>query len=170
MQGSIDSHIRRSGPPWNRGKLIGPKPPLKAKDIWSIRVRLQVTHRVRDLALFIGRDVILKPERVEQVFPHHETLAHHGPILPCEASPRNHDPPLITRSFFNEICHERTFLIHRFNFGKSRVQNAPHALSASRFDDTNRARQAGSGRREPRQEGAERVRSSRRRSSCARCR
>ncbi|WP_246812388.1 tyrosine-type recombinase/integrase [Microvirga sp.] len=35
-----------------RGKLIGPKPPLRAKEIWSIRVRLQVAHRIRDLALF----------------------------------------------------------------------------------------------------------------------
>jgi integrase len=35
-----------------RTKLIGPKPPLKAKEIWSIRVRLQVAHRIRDLALF----------------------------------------------------------------------------------------------------------------------
>jgi integrase len=32
--------------------LIGPKPPLKAKEIWSIRVRLQVANRIRDLALF----------------------------------------------------------------------------------------------------------------------
>jgi hypothetical protein len=35
-----------------QGKLIGPMPPLKAKEIWSIRVRLQVAHRIRDLALF----------------------------------------------------------------------------------------------------------------------
>jgi integrase len=38
--------------PVEPGKLIGPKPPLKAKEIWSIRVSLQVTHRIRDLALF----------------------------------------------------------------------------------------------------------------------
>jgi len=36
----------------NRGKLIGPKPPLKAKEIWSIRVRLPVANRIRDLTLF----------------------------------------------------------------------------------------------------------------------
>jgi integrase len=52
MQDSINSHICRSPSPWNRGKLIGPKPPLKAKDIWSIRIRLQVAQRIRDLALF----------------------------------------------------------------------------------------------------------------------
>jgi integrase len=35
-----------------QGKLIGPKPPLKPKEIWSMRVRLQVAYRIRDLALF----------------------------------------------------------------------------------------------------------------------
>lgn len=38
--------------PWNKGKLIGQKPPLKLKEIWAIRVRLQVNKRTRDLALF----------------------------------------------------------------------------------------------------------------------
>jgi integrase len=38
--------------PWNRGKLVGPKPPLKLKEIWAIRIRLQVAQRLRDLALF----------------------------------------------------------------------------------------------------------------------
>ena len=52
MQDNIADHTRRTTAPWNRDKLIGPKPPLKAKEIWSIRVRLQVAHRIRDLALF----------------------------------------------------------------------------------------------------------------------
>ena len=38
--------------PWNRGKLIGAKPPLRPKHIWSIRINLQVEGRKRDLALF----------------------------------------------------------------------------------------------------------------------
>jgi hypothetical protein len=38
--------------PWNRGKLIGAKPPLRPKHIWSIRTKLQVEGRKRDLALF----------------------------------------------------------------------------------------------------------------------
>ena len=37
---------------WNKGKLVGQKTPLKIKDIWAIRVRLQISNRVRDLALF----------------------------------------------------------------------------------------------------------------------
>lgn len=38
--------------PWNNGKLVGQKTPLRLKDIWAIRVRLQLAHRARDLALF----------------------------------------------------------------------------------------------------------------------
>jgi Phage integrase family len=38
--------------PWNKGKLVGQKAPLKFKDIWAIRVRLQICHRTRELALF----------------------------------------------------------------------------------------------------------------------
>ena len=44
------SHQHRE--PWNKGKLIGQKPPLKLKDIWAIRIHLQNTHQVRDLAMF----------------------------------------------------------------------------------------------------------------------
>ena len=37
---------------WNSGLLVGPKPPLKPKDIWAIRAQLRHQHRMRDLALF----------------------------------------------------------------------------------------------------------------------
>jgi integrase len=40
------------GVPWNKGKLVGQKPPLKLKEIWAIRIRLQLGHRTRELALF----------------------------------------------------------------------------------------------------------------------
>jgi len=38
--------------PWNKGKLVGQKAPLKLKEIWAIRVRLQLASRVRELAMF----------------------------------------------------------------------------------------------------------------------
>ena len=38
--------------PWNKGKLVGQKAPFKLKEIWAIRVRLQVASRCRELALF----------------------------------------------------------------------------------------------------------------------
>jgi hypothetical protein len=44
------SPLRRE--PWNKGKLIGAKPPLRASHVWSIRTKLQLEKRARDLALF----------------------------------------------------------------------------------------------------------------------
>jgi hypothetical protein len=37
---------------WNKGRLLGQKPPFNPKEIWSLRIRLQLTNKVRDLALF----------------------------------------------------------------------------------------------------------------------
>jgi hypothetical protein len=38
--------------PWNKGKMIGAKPPLRPKHVWSIRTKLQIEGRARDLAMF----------------------------------------------------------------------------------------------------------------------
>jgi len=38
--------------PWNKGKLVGQKAPLKPQEVWAIRVRLQLADHKRDLALF----------------------------------------------------------------------------------------------------------------------
>ena len=38
--------------PWNKGKLVGQKAPFKLKEIWAIRIRLQMASRCRELALF----------------------------------------------------------------------------------------------------------------------
>jgi hypothetical protein len=45
-------HVATRRMPWNKGKLVGQKAPLKLKDIWAIRVRLQIGRRTRELALF----------------------------------------------------------------------------------------------------------------------
>jgi hypothetical protein len=37
---------------WNKGKLLGQKPPLKLNEVWEIRFRLQIAHNYRELALF----------------------------------------------------------------------------------------------------------------------
>ncbi len=62
--------------PWNKGKLTGAKPPLRPKHVWSIRTKLQVEGRIRDLALFNlaidsklrGCDVVAL--RVEDIAPY----------------------------------------------------------------------------------------------------
>jgi integrase len=66
--------------PWNKGKLIGAKPPLRASHVWSIRTRLQLEGRTRDLALFNlaidsklrGCDVVAV--RVDDMAPNGYTL------------------------------------------------------------------------------------------------
>jgi integrase len=50
MEQDLASRARRE--PWNKGKLVGQKAPLRLKDIWAIRVRLQLAERTRELALF----------------------------------------------------------------------------------------------------------------------
>ena len=57
--------IRVVPTPWNKGKLVGQKAPLKLKEIWAIRVRLQVFSRTRELALFdLGIDSKLRESGV----------------------------------------------------------------------------------------------------------
>ena len=75
------SQARPTRPPvWNKGKLIGAKPPLRPSHVWSIRTKLQIEHRARDLALFNlaidsklrGCDVVAI--RVDDVAPNGYTL------------------------------------------------------------------------------------------------
>ena len=48
----MQTSLRPKNAPWNKGHITGQKRPLKPKDVWAIRVRLQLEHRVRDLSLF----------------------------------------------------------------------------------------------------------------------
>ncbi len=44
--------IVKASTPWNKGKLIGQKPPLKLREIWAIRIRIQLKKETRELAIF----------------------------------------------------------------------------------------------------------------------
>src|SRR3954453_14068943 len=77
MRDPIDAIPQASSrEPWNKGKLIGAKPPLRPKHVWSIRTKLQIAGRTRDLAMFNlaidsklrGCDVVSL--KVEDVAPH----------------------------------------------------------------------------------------------------
>lgn len=48
----MKTSITVSRQPWNKGKQVGQKAPLRLRDIWAIRVRLQLAEKTRDLALF----------------------------------------------------------------------------------------------------------------------
>jgi len=52
MLGIDAAEVSSHRAPWNKGRLIGQKRPLKPKEVWAIRVRLQLEERRRDLALF----------------------------------------------------------------------------------------------------------------------
>jgi integrase len=52
MDTTIPTFVGFPKKPWNKGRLIGQKRPLKPKEVWAIRVRLQLQGRKRDLALF----------------------------------------------------------------------------------------------------------------------
>jgi hypothetical protein len=73
-EASVAPSLRRG--PWNKGKLIGAKPPLPPKHVWSIRTKLQIADRKRDLAMFNlaidsklrGCDVVAL--KVEDIAPH----------------------------------------------------------------------------------------------------
>ena len=81
MQGPAQASPRtQHREPWNKGKLIGAKPPLRSKHVWSIRTKLQVEGQTRDLAMFNlaidsklrGCDVVAL--KVEDVAPGGYTL------------------------------------------------------------------------------------------------
>lgn len=50
MNDSTDTNSGRA--PWNKGKLIGQKLPLKQREIWRIRANLEHEYNVRELAMF----------------------------------------------------------------------------------------------------------------------
>jgi integrase len=50
MHTHLEEHAGRR--PWNAGRVIGAKPPLKPKHIWALRALLAANNRKRDLAMF----------------------------------------------------------------------------------------------------------------------
>ena len=81
--------------PWNKGKLTGAKPPLRPKHVWSIRTKLQIEGRARDLAMFNlaidsklrGCDVVAK--RVLQRTLHFRSGSNCEILAPSKCFPVN---------------------------------------------------------------------------------
>ena len=49
---NVENNIIAKRKPWNKGRLIGQRPPLKLHEVWAIRIRLQLTKDKKELALF----------------------------------------------------------------------------------------------------------------------
>jgi hypothetical protein len=124
---------------WNKGKLLGQKPPLKLKEIWAIRIRLQLEHRTRELALFNlaidsklrGQDSNLRPSGYEadkayiraqqinnlqrlpnskRIYPRHSV----GTLNPGESQMTfSHAPPLRSNAVRPETYSARAVLTER---------------------------------------------------------
>jgi hypothetical protein len=61
--------------PWNKGELIGPKPPLRPKHVWSIRMRLQVEGRtVPKIGFDLSKRLAVIMAEIEREFPFKELL------------------------------------------------------------------------------------------------
>jgi integrase len=59
--GVVNTGVKALREPWNKGKIVGQKAPFKLEDIWALRVRFQMEHRVRKLARFnLGIDCKLR--------------------------------------------------------------------------------------------------------------
>jgi hypothetical protein len=58
---------KSGGPPWNKGKLIGAKPPLRPKNVWSVRTKLQIADRKRERTRHIDNVMARTP-----LFQHEE--------------------------------------------------------------------------------------------------
>src|SRR6202051_2721390 len=52
MQDQVNAPPAPKRVPWNKGKLTGAKPPLRPRHVWSIRTKLQIEGRTRDLVMF----------------------------------------------------------------------------------------------------------------------
>ena len=91
MQNQLNGTGELKRVPWNKGKLTGAKPPLRPKHVWSIRTKLQIEGRTRDLASFNlaidsklrGGDVIAI--RVEETHKGDTDLSADGQSQGCPA-------------------------------------------------------------------------------------
>ena len=123
--------IRVVPTPWNKGKLVGQKAPLKLKEIWAIRVRLQVYHRARELALFdLGIDSKLRAcdllkLKVRDVF-HGDRIAARAIVMQQKTSrPVQFEITESTRTALTDWIRLSGLASENFLF-PSRVHASPH--------------------------------------------
>ena len=117
--------------PWNKGKIVGQKAPLKLKDIWAIGIRLQLGHRTRELALFdLGLDSKLRAcdlvrLRVRDVC-HGDRVSTRAIVLQQKTSqPVQFEITQPTRDAIGEWMKEAALTPDDFLF-PSRLHDSPH--------------------------------------------
>lgn len=125
------SEISRPHEPWNKGKLVGQKAPFKLKEIWAIRVWLQLEHRTRELALFdLGLDSKLRScdlvkLRVRDIC-HGDRVAARATVMQQKTSrPVQFEITEQTRTAVADWMKARNLHSEDYLF-PSRVHNCPH--------------------------------------------
>lgn len=117
--------------PWDKGKIVGQKAPLKLKDIWAIRIRLQIGHRTRELALFdLGLDSKLRAcdlvrLRVRDICHGDRVSARAIVIQQKTAKPVQFEITPPTRNAVTEWIKEAKLTNDSYLF-PSRVHDSPH--------------------------------------------
>ena len=125
------THTPKSHSPWNKGKLVGQKSPLKLQEVWAIRIRLQIADAVRDLALFnLAIDSKLRSCDLVKIRVRDVT---HGHIVSKRATvmqQKTHNP--VQFEITEQTREAIAKLIERANLGnddylfKSRFKNSSH--------------------------------------------
>jgi integrase len=117
--------------PWNKGKIVGQKAPLRLKDIWAIRIRLQLGKRTRELAMFdLGLDSKLRAcdlvkLRVRDI-SHGERIAARAIVMQQKTSlPVQFEITQPTRDAVTDWIREAHLAQEDYLF-PSRVHESPH--------------------------------------------
>ena len=117
--------------PWNKGKIVGQKAPLRLKDIWAIRIRLQLGHRTRELAMFdLGLDSKLRAcdlvkLRVRDI-SHGERISARAIVMQQKTSlPVQFEITQPTRDAVTDWIREAQLAAEDYLF-PSRVHESPH--------------------------------------------
>ena len=117
--------------PWNKGKLVGQKPPLRLQEVWAIRIRLQLLNRIRDLALFnLAIDCKLRScdlvrIRVSDVSHASRVLSRASVMQRKTRTPVRFELSEQTRKSVQQWIEKRGLMSGDYLF-PSRVKNSPH--------------------------------------------
>jgi len=129
ISGTMRGELRRE--PWNKGKIVGQKAPLKLKDIWALRVRLRMENRVRELALFnLGIDSKLRgchlvKLKVRDVC-HGDQIAHRAIVMQQKTQrPVQFEITELTRETLGAWINQAGLRSDDFLF-PSRIHDSPH--------------------------------------------
>ena len=125
------THTPKTRTPWNKGKLTGQKPPFKLKEIWAIRVRLQLNNRLRDLALF-NLAIDTKLRGCDLVKLKLKDVAHGNDILKRAIIMQQKTQQLVQFEIVDKTIESITAwiayagLINEYYLFKSRIHDSPH--------------------------------------------